>query len=73
MFFLLLSQHLATDMKDPDLKFWTTPPNVFLVALSEDSQKVVGCISYRKIASDTVEMHRAAVDINTQGANHLLV
>ena len=68
MFFShFFSQHLATDMKDPELKFWTTSPNIFLVALSQDSQKVVGCISYRKIASDTVEMHRTAVDMNSQG------
>ena len=66
-FFHFFSQHLATDMKDPELKFWTTSPNIFLVALTEDSQKVVGCISYRKIASDTVEMHRTAVDMNSQG------
>ena len=40
-------------MKDPDLEFWTTKPNVFLIAVHEDTKKVVGCISYREIASDT--------------------
>ena len=40
-------------MKDPDLKFWTTKPNVFLVAVQEETKKVVGCISYREIDSDT--------------------
>ena len=52
--------HLTTDMKDPSLEFWTTPPNVFLVAATE-SGKIVGCISYRLINTDTVEMHRASV------------
>ena len=48
-------------MKDSELKFWTTKPSVFLVATT-DSGKVVGCISYRQINTDTVEMHRLAVD-----------
>ena len=52
--------HLTTDMKDPSLEFWTTPPNVFLVAATE-SGKIVGCISYRQIKNDTVEMHRTSV------------
>ena len=39
-------QHLDTDMKDPDLKFWTTPPNIFLVAKTNSGQ-VLGTISYR--------------------------
>ena len=39
-------QHLDTDMKDPDLRFWTTPPNMFLVAKT-NSGKVLGTISYR--------------------------
>ena len=53
--------HLNSDMKDQELKFWTTKPNVFLVATT-DSGKIVGCISYRQINTDTVEMHRLAVD-----------
>ena len=40
-------------MKDPDLKFWTTKPNVFLIAVHKETKKVVGCISYREIDSDT--------------------
>ena len=47
-------------MKDAPLEFWTTSPNVFLVATTE-SGKIVGCISYRQINTDTVEMHRASV------------
>ena len=45
--------HLLTDMKDSHLKFWTTNPNVFLVAITEESKKVVGCISYREISPNT--------------------
>ena len=48
-------------MKDPELKFWTTKPNVLLVATT-DSGKIVGCISYKQINTYTVEMHRLAVD-----------
>ena len=51
---------LDTDMKDEELHFWTTKPNVFLVAKIRD--QVVGCIAYKKIAEDTVEMYRASVD-----------
>ena len=53
-------------MKDPGLKFWTTEPNIFLVA-ALDSGKVIGCISYQKISPDTVEMHRLSVDSNYRG------
>ena len=52
---------MQSDMKDEKLKFWTTTPNVFLVATT-DSGKVVGCISYEEMSIDTVEMHRTAVD-----------
>ena len=48
-------------MKDPELKFWTTTPNIFLVATTE-SGKIVGCICYRQINPDTVEMCHLAVD-----------
>ena len=56
---------LAPDMKDTKLKFWTTPPNVFLVA--KMNGKVVGCGSYQQIGPDTVEMNRIAVDSNHRG------
>ena len=53
-------------MRDPALEFWTTPPNVFLVA-TNTSGMVVGCISYRIITPDTVEMHRLTVDSKSRG------
>ena len=40
-------------MKDPELKFWTTKPNVFLVAIHDDTKKIVGIISYKEISPDT--------------------
>ena len=54
-------------MADKALTFWTTPPNVFLVATSSSTKQVLGCISYRKIAEDTVEMHRLAADSKARG------
>ena len=53
-------------MKDPELKYWTKPPGVFLVATTE-SEKVCGCICYEQINADTVEMHRLAVDGEFRG------
>ena len=54
-------------MADKALKYWTTSPNVFLVAISTSTQKVLGCISYRQIAADMVEMHRLSVDSKARG------
>ena len=54
-------------MQDKELTFWTTSPNKFLVATDSTSGRVLGCISYRKIAEDTVEMHRLSVDPNCRG------
>ena len=48
-------------MKDPQLKSWTTLPNIFLVATT-DSGKVVGCIAYKQVSLDTVELGRNSVD-----------
>ena len=48
-------------MKDPELKSWTTLPNIFLVATT-DSGKVVGCIAYKQINLDTVRLGRNSVD-----------
>ena len=56
---------LNTDMKDAALQFWTTKPNVFLVAKIQD--KIVGCIAYQKISEDTVEMNRTSVDKDFRG------
>ena len=49
-------------MKDRQLEFWTTLPSVFLVATNE-SEQVIGCISYKQINCDTVEMHRLRVKV----------
>ena len=48
-------------MKDRDLVFWTTLPNVFLVATTMNG-RMVGCVSYKQITPNTVEMHRLSVD-----------
>ena len=56
---------LDTDMKDEALRKWTDKPNVFLVAKIKD--RVVGCIAYKKIAEDTVEMNRTSVDKDFRG------
>ena len=61
----VIREKLASDMKDKELKFWTTKPNAFLVA--KINGKVVGCISYKQINQDTVEMNRLAVDSNHRG------
>ena len=65
--FFFYRDHLNSDMADKALVFWTTPPNVFLVAASSSTDKALGCISYREIAADTVEMHRLSVDSKARG------
>ena len=59
--------HLKTDMADKNLKFWTTQSNVFFVATSVSSDKVLGIICYKHINSTTVEMHRCNVDSEFRG------
>ena len=59
LMFFPFRHYLSTDMKDPDLKFWTSKPNVFLIAVHEETKKVVGCISYREIDSDTGKKNNA--------------
>ena len=55
-------------MKDKSLKFWTTPPNVFLVATAPILPNLIlGCISYKEINPTTVEMNRLAVDSGFRG------
>ena len=65
MYYRLLRDVLRSDMKDTELKFWTTKPNVFLVAKMDG--KVVGCGSYKHMNPDTVEMCRLCVDANHRG------
>ena len=50
-------------MKDMELKYWTTQPNLFLVAETE-SGRIAGCISYRQLTPNTVEMHCLSVRSN---------
>ena len=55
-------------MKDKNLSFWTTSPNVFLVASSPIMPDIIlGCISYKKIDRYTIEMNRLAVDTDFRG------
>ena len=55
-------------MGDKELMFWTTQPNCFLVAtLPSNSDKVVGCVSYKSIGSDTVEVNRMSVSGDARG------
>ena len=60
---------MATDMKDKELKFWTKQPgNCFLVAsLSSHPDKVVGCVAYKSLGSDTVEVNRMSVAKDFRG------
>ena len=41
-------------MKDPELKSWTTLPNIFLVATT-DSGKVVGCVATAELGRNSVD------------------
>ena len=52
-------------MKDKTLKFWTTPPNVFLVATAPILPNIIlGCISYQEINPTTVEMNRLGASMS---------
>ena len=57
---------MNSDLADKALKYWTTSPNVFLVATSPSTGKVLGCTSYRQIAEDTVQMHSLSVDLGAR-------
>ena len=52
-------------MKDKELKFWTTEPNRFLVASSHD--QVLGCVAYKVLQTDTVEVNRLSVRKGARG------
>ena len=55
-------------MKDKNLSFWTTSPNVFLVASAPIMPNMIlGCISYKKIDPYTIEMNRLVVDTDFRG------
>ena len=48
-------------MKDRELRFWTTPPNAYLLAKVNDA--VVGMVSFQHINEQTAELNRLSVDI----------
>lgn len=52
---------LASDLKDPELKFWTAPPHAFLVAVDRRDDSVLGTIAFKKIAEDVCEVNRTSV------------
>lgn len=55
-------------MKDKELQFWTTWPNHFLVAaLQSDPGKVLGCVAYKTIGSNSVEVNRLSVAGDVRG------
>ena len=56
-------------MSDRNLEFWTTSPNVFLVATTTNNLpnmpgKIVGIIAYKKIGPNTAELSRLTVDMD---------
>lgn len=68
--------HLATDMADPDLKFWTgrgkETSGFFVATLGEN---VVGTISYDRKEEGVLEIFRLSVDSQMRGRKiaHMLV
>ena len=54
-------------MKDEKLRYWTAAPNVFLVAKSKESKRILGCIGYKEIAPKRVEINHLSVDQNFRG------
>ena len=54
-------------MQDEELKYWTTYPNVFLVAESKESGRVLGFVAYSQMTSDTVELNRLSVHQDFRG------
>ena len=53
---------MKTDMKDKELKFWTTSPNELFIA--KIGQNTVGMIAYQEKDSSTVDLNRLSVDPN---------
>ena len=59
---------MTTNMRDPELKFWTTKPNEFWVATSKaEPARVLGCIACNFLDSETVEVARVSVDKAARG------
>jgi len=68
--------HLATDMADPDLKFWTgrgKETSGFFVAVLDEN--VVGTIAYDRKEEGVLEIYRLSVDSEMRGRKiaHMLV
>ena len=68
--------HLATDMKDREMVFWTTRPNFLFVATGlNEPTYILGTISMQKKSEDTAELNRLSVrpEVRGQGLGKLLV
>jgi ribosomal protein S18 acetylase RimI-like enzyme len=53
---------MATDMKDINLKYWTTPPNMFLVATRvEEPDRIIGMAAMHQVSEVSVELSRIFV------------
>ena len=49
-------------MKDRELTYWTTDPNVFYIAVHESNEKkVLGIVGCKKTSDITVELARLTV------------
>ena len=49
------------------MKYWTTTPNVFFIAKSKESGRILGFIGYKQITAKRVEMKRLSVDPDFRG------
>ena len=68
IYFSLGRLSLCSDLRDENLRHWTTEPNWFEVAaLESNPEKVVGMVAYKVVSNDKVDLNRLAVDINARG------
>ena len=58
---------MNTDMKDRELKYWTTPPHFLLVIVDLDSSNILGTVSMQKKSEDTAELNRLSVRPDVRG------
>jgi ribosomal protein S18 acetylase RimI-like enzyme len=63
----LFRQHLETDMKDPELTYWTSSPNCLLVVSDEERSRILGMISMQKRDEETAELNRLVVRPEARG------
>ena len=68
-YFNFYSAQLETDMKDKEMKFWTTSPNSFYVIRVGDdlNVKVLGIVAMQKRDETTVELNRLSVRPDVRG------